>query len=110
MSEGNGDDLFGPVIFKYTPDDAVRDGVLIPVGEMTYTHGPPTPLYFTSNLFADGYEDDMKRKELVYRGLDLLRKPDEQDSDYMRLRVIEEGRIWVILDGQGYTFMKPEDY
>lgn len=44
------------------------------------------------------------------KGLDLLRKEDPVDSDHMRLRVIEKDEIWVVYNGEGITFMKPEDY
>lgn len=104
----NGDDkdkVFGEVIYRYTAEDAVRDGVFVPVGSVG-----DYPVYFTSNLFAEGYEDEHKRRELVLRGLQLLRADDPEDTEYMRLRVIEEDRVWVILDGDGVKYMKPEDY
>ena len=47
---------------------------------------------------------------LRIKGLELLKVPDPEDSEYMRLRVIEKDRIWVIADGQAITFMKPSDY
>jgi hypothetical protein len=47
---------------------------------------------------------------LVERGIKLLKEPDPEDTDYMKLRVIEKDFIWVILDGNGLTFMRPEDY
>ena len=68
-------------------------------------------MYFTTNLFeSGGYEDHDKRVGLVKRGLDMLNEYDPEDSDYMRLRVIEKDEIWVVYNGEGITFMKPEDY
>ena len=97
---------FGPVISKYTAEDAVRDGVFVGVGKCG-----DLPIYFTSNLYFDGYEGNSGKVEaLVRRGLDLLGKRDPEDSDYMKLRVIEKGRIWVVENGEGFTFTKPEDY
>ena len=46
----------------------------------------------TTNLFAEGYEDEQKRKDLVNRGLELLRQPDPEDTEYMKLRVIEKDK------------------
>jgi hypothetical protein len=103
MPEEN--DLFGPVISQYTTEQAVEDGVLVHAGDLGNDK-----VYFTRNLFDDGYEDLMKRANLVARGLHLLRQPDKEDSPYMKLRVIEKDNIWVIYDAQGFTFMKPEDY
>jgi len=93
------------IIYRYTQEQAIEDGILVKVG----TCGK-LPVIFTSNLFHDGYEDKEKRIELVKKGLELLRQPDKEDTDYMKLRVIEKRRIWVVLDGNGITFLKPEDY
>jgi type I site-specific restriction endonuclease len=94
------------VIYSYTREQAIEDGVLILSGTVG-----ATSVVFTSNLFADGYEDKEKRIALVNRGLEMLRQPDPEDSDYMKLRVIEKDKIWVIWHaGEGFTFMKPEDY
>ena len=93
------------IISRYTQEQAIEDGVLVKVG----TCGR-LPVVFTSNLFYDGYEKQEKRTELVKKGLEMLRQPDKEDTDYMKLRVIEKDKIWVILDGNGITFLKPEDY
>ena len=81
------------------------DGLFVPVGRVG-----DYPVYFTSNLFAEGYEDSQRRADLVQRGLTLLRQADNEDTPYLRLRVIEKDRIWVTLTGEGCAFMKPEDY
>ena len=94
-----------PVISKYTAEDAVRDGVFVHVGCVG-----KEKIYFTANLFAEGYKDEQKRIDLVNRGLELLRMPDAEDTGYMWLRVIEKNGIWVVRNGEGYTFMKPEGY
>jgi hypothetical protein len=100
------DDFWGPVISKYTARDAVADGVFVEVGSIG-----DNPVYFTRNLFdSGGYEDKEKRVELVKMGIDLLNEPDSEDSDSMHLRVIEKGEIWVVYNGEGLTFLKPEDY
>jgi hypothetical protein len=103
--DGNSEDEEWPIISKYTAEDAVRDGVFVYVGDVA-----KEKVYFTSNLFADGYQDFQKRTELVRRGLELLRLPDHEDTDYMHLRVIEKDKIWVVRNGEGITYMKPEDY
>lgn len=97
---------FGEVISAYTQDQAIEDGVLVLVG-----HVGKERVIFTRNLFTRGYEDPLCRKALVEQGLALLLKPDPEDSECMRLRVIEEEKIWVIWHaGEGYTFLCPEDY
>ncbi|MBI4231995.1 hypothetical protein HY605_02080, partial [Candidatus Peregrinibacteria bacterium] len=98
------DDL--PIIYAYTKEQAVEDGVLIPVGSINTQQ-----ILFTTGLYYDGFEgDELKIKEVVIKGLELLQKPDLEDTDYTKLRVIEKGKIWVVWNSDGYTFMKPEDY
>jgi len=105
QDEAGKEDEEWPIISKYTAEDAVHDGVFLHVGNVSQEK-----VYITSNLFSEGYEDDNRRIELVNKGLEMLRKPDPEDTDYMWLRVIEKDRIWVVRNGEGYTFMKPEDY
>ncbi len=93
------------LISKYTQDDAINDGVLVVVGEVN-----KIKIVFTTNLLFDGFEDTNKRTALVKKGLDLLEKHNDEDTSYMKLRVIEKDKIWVIHNAEGITFMKPSDY
>ena len=97
-------ELFGEVISRYTLDQAIEDGVLMKVGEFAVDH---RPIIFTTNLFADVKE---RYQEVIRKGIELLKKPSPEDDEYMKLRVIEKGKIWVVLNAEGCTFMKPEDY
>lgn len=94
------------IISKYTQNDAIEDGMLVEVGITDKN----IRIVFTSNLFNDGYEDFVKRNALIKKGLKLLAKADKEDTNYMRLRVVVKDKIWVVLNGEGITFMKPEDY
>ena len=106
MLNGNGKETATKVIFAYTQAQAIEDGVLIVVG-----YCGKERVVFTSNLFYDGYDDAQRRRELVTRGLELLRLPDPEDSEYMKLRVIEKDKLWVVWDASdGFVFMKPEDH
>jgi len=99
------DKLFGEVISVYSQEQAVEDGVLVKVG-----YCGKIPVIFTSNLFYDGFEDTEVRTALINKGLKMLRQVVPEDTKYMRLRVIEKGKIWLIFDGSALTFLKPEDY
>lgn len=98
------------VISTYTMEQALSDGILIKCG--WYMSGPvKIPLVFTSNLFCTGgYENADKRLKLIYHGLESLQKPDKEDDGYRKLRVLEKDKLWVIEEGSGITFLKPEDY
>ena len=98
----------GPFIVSYTREQAIADGVLIPVGLVGTQRGRFIGVCFTAHLF-EAFKDPKKRRRLVEEGLDALRKPDPEDTPHRRLRVLR-GKYWVILDGDGITFLYPEDY
>lgn len=107
--EDNPDDmleeLFGPVIYSYTTEQAVEDGVLVHAGSVGQHQ-----VYFTRTLWDAGYSDLQERIDLVNRGIELLRQPDPEDSKYMKLRVIEKDKLWVIAEPGKLTYLKPDDY
>jgi hypothetical protein len=96
------------VVASYSLEQAILDGVLVAVG----TCGP-VPIVFNVECFKSrglGTEDKIPElTELLKKGLDALKKPDPEDSA-TRLRVLEEGKLWVIYDGLAITFLRPEDY
>ena len=102
------------VICRYTQEQATEDGVLVVVGRCDNQK-----IIFTTNLFSDcSYKDEdgenrvdiEELKRIIEKGLSMLKERDKEDTKYMRLRVIEKNRIWVIWNAEGFTFMKPEDY
>ena len=96
----------GEVVFEYSRDQAISDGILVPVG-----YAGSRRIVLTRGLFEKGYEDEGCRKDLIQKGLALLKVPDPEDTPLMRLRVMVPGKIWVIWhEGEGLTFLEPEDY
>lgn len=102
------------VIYEYTQEQAIEDGILVVVGNCGRQR-----IIFTTNLFNDYLQkgedgkniaDTNKLRGTIKKGLSMLKRPDKEDSKYMRLRVIEKDKIWVIWNAEGFTFMKPEDY
>ncbi len=98
--------LFEDAISVYTQEQAIEDGVLIFVGFIGKQR-----VVFSHDLFLQGYDDEAKRRVLVEKGVELICLDDLEDSPEMRLRVIEKGKIWAIWHvGEGFTFLRPEDY
>jgi hypothetical protein len=91
--------------YVYTRHQAIEDGFLVSVTDIA-----GRSIVFTANLFLDGYEDTERRNRLIDRGLKLLKIPDVEDSEAMKLRVIEKNKIWVIQDTEGVCFLRPDDY
>ena len=95
------------VIYTYTQQQAIEDGILVKVGRLTSGE----PVIFTRHLFdSGGYQDMTRLLKLVEIGMSMLRQSDPEDTPFMKLRVISEGRIWVIANDEGITFLRPEDY
>ena len=106
MLDGNGKEPATQVISVYTQAQAIEDGVLVLVGCCG-----KEKVVFTSNLLYSGYEGAEQRRELVLKGLELLKQSDPEDSPHMKLRVIEKDKLWLVWSaGEGLVFMKPEDY
>ena len=98
-------EMFGEPISTYTKEDAVEDGYQVWIGSCN-----KQKIYFTSNLLYDGFEEEEPRLSLINEGLFALAKKDKEDTEYMKLRVLQKGEVWVIQAPDGITFMKPEDY
>jgi hypothetical protein len=91
------------IIDIYTQEQAIEDGVLIKVG--SFANGKP--IIITTNLF---HEVKDKIKEIIDKSIQMLKQKNSEDDEYMKLRVIEKNKIWAILNTEGLTIMKPEDY
>jgi len=92
------------IIYRYTKEDAIADGQQARIGS-----DKGRTIYITSTILAD-YEDENKRETLMQKVLESLDKPDPEDTNYLKLRVIEKGKIWAVEDGDGITIMHPSDY
>ena len=97
-------EVYGEPISVYTTQQAIDDGMLVKVGELSTNK---LPVIFTSNLFEEVKDH---YQEIIQKGLSMLNQPNEEDDEYYKLRVITKNQIWVIANAEGVTFMKPEDY
>ncbi len=97
-------EMYGEPISVYTLEQALEDGILVKVGELSSLK---IPVVFTSNLFNDVKDH---YNDIVKKGLEMLNQKDAEDSEHSRMRIVEQKRIWVIANSEGVTFMKPEDY
>ena len=97
-------EVYGEPISVYTTQQAIDDGMLVKVGEISKNK---LPVIFTSNLFEEVKDH---YQEIIQKGLAMLNQPKSEDDGYYKLRVITKNQIWVIANSEGVTFMKPEDY
>lgn len=102
------EESFGEPIHVYTRQQAVQDGVLVPVGE-AHLGEERISVCFTSALLEE-HPDVEECKTLIRQGFALLNTPDSEDDGYRKLRVVVADKVWVIHDGDGVTFLRPQDY
>ena len=102
-------------ISVYTRQDAIDDGVLV-LYQFT-CKGRRYDVCFTRALH-EKYQTAPQLQELVAKtGIRLLGQPryaragsEKEDDRYRKLRVIEAKQVWVIEDGDGITYLRPDDY
>jgi hypothetical protein len=107
------------IIDRYTSEDAIEDGVKIELAPR---------LYCTTNLarrLAPSADTEAafdperlmclmayfvnKRRQKLYFDPDATDHPEETGRDFVAYKVGSE-RVWGIEDGEGLTFLLPEDY
>lgn len=102
------EELEWELINVYSREDAIKDGVLVPY-EFTYQRKKYTAC-FSCGLY-DKYEKyPSALKWIAQESMKRLAFPDPQDTSSRKLRVILEDQILAILDSDGLTFLRPEDY
>jgi type I site-specific restriction endonuclease len=113
------------VIYQYTIEQAIEDGVLV---RLPYLKVPykdeKISVVITTNMMesfrvvcSNGMYTEQVDGEIVLdalnktirTGLRMLNETNKEDEPNMRLRVIKPDTYWVIADGSGITFLKPED-
>lgn len=101
-------EFFGEPIHVYTRQQAIQDSVLVPVGDVHFGD-EKIGVCFTANLLAE-HPSVEECKALIRLGFALLNTPDPEDDGYRKLRVVVTDKVWVIHDGEGITFLRPQDY
>lgn len=94
------------VVFKYTDEQAVEDGVLIPVefGDITR---------ITRTILEDFKGEDAVEEFLAFMN-EVLKKFRENarknPDDYFQSIELAGRKYFICHNGNGFTLMKPEDY
>ena len=95
------------LIHADTRQDAISDGVLVPY---TFTHNHrKLDACFSAGLYEKYQNDPKSLSWIARRGIKLLQQYDLEDDVVCKRRVIVKGQIWVIEDGDGITFLTPQE-
>ncbi|WP_440953579.1 hypothetical protein [Methanococcoides sp. FTZ1] len=117
-------DIFGEVVYSYTSEQAVEDGILFDIAKVNPEWESRIFRYITTNLMAHGYmdADDINVPNLIdllSQALEIVQKEsncfrDKPESFYSGNIELPDGKkqqIFISLNELGrYTIMLPEDY
>jgi hypothetical protein len=95
------------VISSYTDEEAIEDGVIIPVSFGNITR-------VTNSViaeFSEGNElDESKFLVFMKEASEELDSMMKEKQDWFYETVIDNKRYFIAENGAGFTLMKPEDY
>ena len=104
-------DIFGPVIYSYTLEQAIDDGVLVPLFQNRWSElTGGKPLVATSHIMA---EFSLAALQEVWNEYVHWRKeiePTLAEEDRLFSTTMNDQKIWVLEDPQAFTILFPEDY
>jgi len=99
------------VIYSYTLEEAVADGVLAEIFKDQWQElSRGKPIVATEHLFVSVNSADLVEiwnRYVYWRKKIMPTLPEERQ---MFATSINERKIWVIEDGQAFTLLYPEDY
>ena len=99
------------LIFEYTLQQAIADGVLVEVFKNRWSElSSGKPIVATSHLYNEVSLAALFEiwNEFVHWHKHI--KATLPESEQMFVTQMDEKKIWVIEDGQAFTMMYPEDY
>ena len=94
------------VVFTYTDEEAVEDGVIIPVSFGSISR-------ITRAVFDDfdkGRFDDAGFDRFMNEAMKILEGKMKARKDWFYSGLIERRKYFFVENGSGFTLMKPEDY
>ncbi len=104
-------DPFGPVIYEYTLQQAINDGVLVEIFKNRWPElSGGKPIVVTSHLFGEvslAGLMEIWNEYVVWRKNVMPTLPEEEQ---MFSTSMNSEKVWVIEDGQAYTLLYPDDY
>ncbi len=104
-------DIFGPVIFEYTLQQAIADGVLVELFKNQWPElSGGKPIVATAHLF--GQLSLAGLMEIWNEFVDWNKnvKDTLPEEEQMFVTSMNDEKVWVIEDGQAYILLYPDDY
>ena len=99
------------VIYAYTLEDAIRDGVLVKLWENRWPKlSGGKPIVATSHILGEFSMAAMLEiwNEFVHWRRFVM--PNLPEEEQLFSTSMNDKKVWVLEDGQAYTILFPEDY
>jgi hypothetical protein len=93
------------IISVYTREQAVADGVLVPLFRYQ-----GKPVVATSHIYGETALVDLVRVFREFDAWDKYDRPQLKEEDQLFHMNMNGKKVWVIDDGEAFTIMYPEDY
>ncbi len=94
-------------IWVYERQTAIAEGLLIPY--QFRSEGQVIEVCFTKRLYAKSGRSPRTMKQIAKTGLNMLCEPQQEDTEYLKRRTVREGKIFLVQDKSGITFMETAD-
>jgi hypothetical protein len=104
-------DPFGPVIYEYTLQQAINDGVLVEIFKNLWPElSGGKPIVATSHLFGEVSLAGLREiwNEYVQWRKNVM--PTLPEEEQLFSTSMNSEKVWVIEDAQAYTLLYPDDY
>ena len=99
------------VIFEYTLQQAVADGVLVEIFKNQWSElSGGKPIVATSHLFSEISLAGLREIWNEFVDWNKNVKNTLPEEEQMFVTSMNNEKVWVIEDGQAYTLLYPDDY
>ena len=104
-------DIFGPVIYAYTLQQAIEDGGLVEIFKNVWPEiSGGKPIVATSHLFGEVSLAGLREIWNEFVDWNKNVKDTLPEEEQMFNTSMNSKKVWVIEDGEAYTLLYPDDY
>ncbi len=101
----------GTVMYEYSLEEAIKDGVLVEVFKNRWEHlSGGKPIVATDHMYQEVSQAALLEIWNEYVGWREHIMPTLPEEEQLFVTTMNGNKIWLIEDGAAFTMMYPEDY